>query len=94
MDIISREKALEGGTGDVREAQQTIHAAVQVPGGHGNFKRNQGHRPDCQVLLRSSGHADSLEERVHRERAGGFLPADHHPGVRVTDRGTGTADRA
>ena len=70
------------------------NAAVQVPGGHGDLKRDQGHRPDCQVLWRSSDHPNSLEERVHRERAGDFLPADHHPGVRETDRGTGTVDRA
>lgn len=93
MDIISRVKALEGGTDGVREAGQTVHAEVQVPSGHGNLKRDEGHRADCAVLWSSSGDSHPLEERVHRKGAGDLLPANHDPGVRETDRGPGTVDR-
>ena len=93
IDIISRLKALEGGTDDVRKARQTVQAAVQVPSGHGDLKWDEGDRSDCKLLRCSSRYAHPLEEGVHRKRAGDLLSADHHSGIRETDRGAGTVER-
>jgi len=94
IDIISRVKTLEGGSDDVREVRQTVHAAVQIPSGHGSLERPESRRPDRSLLWRSSDHDRALEEGFNRKRAGDLLPADDDPGVRETDRRTGTVDRS